>query len=546
MKTTGACAAVLSTLSFFAITGAAITLSGCVEGPNEAVQEVTIEPGTQDSTGIQTAIDTLPTEGGIVLLKAGLWNMDPDAIPTPPPPADDIAGHVLLRDNITIQCERGAELRWSGASWGLIFQGAGVDNVTIDGCDFTIDVDCSSMPTPGCEDPRAWTPDTTYSAVGMKVKNGANVYELASIGTSAASGGPTGTGSGIVDNLATWDYVGTGVGVPTNYHTSISMRPASNIRIANNSFRYVGDTPSPTDTMHAVLGSFDNALISDNVVTHMQIKAGVGSDSGAVRRNLSIVNNQFLEPFNYAVSVVSQIADEGWDGLDISHNLILDPGSNGTIYVGPDGEPKDCARLTGLNISNNVMRGAWGTNTKGILVRSCEVSSGWTISDNVMLNDGSLLAIYGMRLSDNQGHPAHRVTVSGNIVGGEGAGFDQYGISVSTKGDTWVVDGNAIDGARGMSVTLGGDGYVVSDNIIKSQSHGLTVTAQGSGFTNLIVSGNVIKADTAWKDVVHRDDGASLTFDAFFNGNKLDAGTNVTLWGGDAVGFCSNNRPSDC
>jgi hypothetical protein len=41
------------------------------------------------------------------------------------------------------------------------------------------------------------------------VTNGGNVYVLTAGGTSAGSGGPTGTGGSITDNGCTWAYVGT-------------------------------------------------------------------------------------------------------------------------------------------------------------------------------------------------------------------------------------------------------------------------------------------------------------------------------------------------
>jgi hypothetical protein len=59
--------------------------------------------------------------------------------------------------------------------------------------------------------PLAWQPGHDY-VVDDKVINGANIYKCVVGGHSAASGGPTGIGSGIVDNTATWDWV---VGVPT-------------------------------------------------------------------------------------------------------------------------------------------------------------------------------------------------------------------------------------------------------------------------------------------------------------------------------------------
>lgn len=51
---------------------------------------------------------------------------------------------------------------------------------------------------------------STYYPVGFTVKNGSNLYRVTVAGTSDASGGPTGTGSGITDNGVTWNYIGPG------------------------------------------------------------------------------------------------------------------------------------------------------------------------------------------------------------------------------------------------------------------------------------------------------------------------------------------------
>jgi hypothetical protein len=61
-----------------------------------------------------------------------------------------------------------------------------------------------------------WAPTTSYAAapgpinIAQRVTNGGNIYLCTQSGTSAGSGGPTGTGSGILDGSVKWDYVGPG------------------------------------------------------------------------------------------------------------------------------------------------------------------------------------------------------------------------------------------------------------------------------------------------------------------------------------------------
>lgn len=58
----------------------------------------------------------------------------------------------------------------------------------------------------------AWAPSTAYSG-SVTRRNGIRTYTLTTPGTSAASGGPTGTGTGITDGTCVWSYFGVTVGV---------------------------------------------------------------------------------------------------------------------------------------------------------------------------------------------------------------------------------------------------------------------------------------------------------------------------------------------
>lgn len=54
---------------------------------------------------------------------------------------------------------------------------------------------------------QAWAGSTTYE-IGNQVVLGGNIYICDTNGVSAATGGPTGTGTNIVDGTTRWDYVG--------------------------------------------------------------------------------------------------------------------------------------------------------------------------------------------------------------------------------------------------------------------------------------------------------------------------------------------------
>lgn len=67
----------------------------------------------------------------------------------------------------------------------------------------------------------AWAATTAYN-VGDRRTNGGNAYQCTIAGTSAGSGGPTTTGSAIVDGGVTWRYLGAGTGAVDVLAASVS------------------------------------------------------------------------------------------------------------------------------------------------------------------------------------------------------------------------------------------------------------------------------------------------------------------------------------
>jgi len=57
----------------------------------------------------------------------------------------------------------------------------------------------------------AWAGTTGYT-LGQRRTNSGNIYEVITPGTSAGSGGPSGTGTNITDNTVHWKFIGTGTG----------------------------------------------------------------------------------------------------------------------------------------------------------------------------------------------------------------------------------------------------------------------------------------------------------------------------------------------
>jgi uncharacterized phage protein gp47/JayE len=72
----------------------------------------------------------------------------------------------------------------------------------------------------------AWVGSTAY-AVDDFVANDSNIYVCTVAGTSAASGGPTGTADGITDGSCEWNFVGDGIGFVEHGFTAEQFGPIS-------------------------------------------------------------------------------------------------------------------------------------------------------------------------------------------------------------------------------------------------------------------------------------------------------------------------------
>jgi len=83
---------------------------------------------------------------------------------------------------------------------------------------------------------QAWAA-SNVTAVGQYCTNGGNSYVCTSAGTTAASGGPTGTSTGITDGTVTWNYVGSGTLFDVtlgnvNLQTGVQVTPTQTLLMA--------------------------------------------------------------------------------------------------------------------------------------------------------------------------------------------------------------------------------------------------------------------------------------------------------------------------
>ena len=95
--------------------------------------------------------------------------------------------------------------------------------------------------------PTAWQATTAYT-VGVLKTNGGKIYRCATAGTSAGSGGPSGTTSGIVDGTCTWDYIATGAN--TNSLAFVALYSGT----VGNSIRVTVSAGSKANSWKIVIG----------------------------------------------------------------------------------------------------------------------------------------------------------------------------------------------------------------------------------------------------------------------------------------------------
>lgn len=121
----------------------------------------------------------------------------------------------------------------------------------------------------------AWAGSTSYT-LGQRRHNGGNVYEVTDPGVSAASGGPTGTGGGIVDGGVEWRYLGPGTGAVDVAATATETGPVQGFAFS------VTVIDTPVSGWQGVINMLDAA-----------VGANIESDSAArARRALSFSSGE--------------------------------------------------------------------------------------------------------------------------------------------------------------------------------------------------------------------------------------------------------------
>jgi len=112
----------------------------------------------------------------------------------------------------------------------------------------------------------AWVGSTSYS-VGNVVSKSGKAYQCTTAGTSASSGGPTGTGSSITDGTVTWRYLREDNLAPIS-QSQYDTRWAQLVEYAGANSLAVYPCLCTTDDFDAIAaGSYQNATVTASITT---------------------------------------------------------------------------------------------------------------------------------------------------------------------------------------------------------------------------------------------------------------------------------------
>ena len=172
----------------------------------------------------------------------------------------------------------------------------------------------------------AWAGSAPYSTVGQMVQNGTGVYVLVAAGTSASSGGPTGTGSDIQDGTAYWRYNTTADQLW--YHTTLGAQNNVSYNLGGTATDYRGFLfGGGVGVYLSCPGSAPNCATYVNEAVGAEIDAFMATGTSAERRAvLQIVGG----------SGGAQASYEDW-GISIGSSKTAGQGLlNPLIFVGND------------------------------------------------------------------------------------------------------------------------------------------------------------------------------------------------------------------
>lgn len=259
-----------------------------------------------------------------------------------------------------------------------------------------------------------WVGSTAYT-VGQTRYNNYRLYIVTANGTSAASGGPTGTGTGITDGSVTWDYVSTYAGLIEPLDTIPAWAALTAYKI--------GD-----------------AMTSDTGRCYLCVQEGVSSDLAPTGTGAGIVDGTCK--WNY----INGTNANGWQ-VDL---VRIDACRNAIYTVGGDSNSGCMSRF------DIVACTSWGIHDASFLgnvYRDGQIS-GCAAGGYTVTNPNAAVSFRDVYLEQDQ--PGCTITNRTIVTGAlQAAGF-------TAPNNGFVQDGNRVNGLKfavngvGDEITMGG------------------------------------------------------------------------------------------
>jgi hypothetical protein len=348
----------------------------------------------------------------------------------------------------------------------------------------------------------AWTASTAYG-VGTNANNGGRIYQVTSAGTSAGSGGPSGTGSAITDGGVTWKYVsadfsGDRVGIQAELNILSPNDPAT----PNDSSRQ-WQAMLGTTTIHANQGgtgfngnsagflyggadqmwAYSGATYLSGVVGR-ETDVGIQTGASAVQRTGMQVVSFYNVRGNYEDDGyrLASVGGPGFSiGYEISGGSAYAISSTGTLFGYLPPEP---GTLAGAGVSQVNPISALGVDLSGTEQTVAAIRT----------TGGTLITGAGVESIQSL-----KVSTSGTTVSVDAVGYELASATISNAGTGYNANDHLYEPVTGsivQPVSVNGSG-VISSLFVVTPGH-YTGTAPTNPVTLLGGTGTGATAALSW------------------------------------------------
>ncbi|MEI7503587.1 MAG: hypothetical protein WCJ61_09920, partial [Paludibacter sp.] len=228
----------------------------------------------------------------------------------------------------------------------------------------------------------SWT-SKTYAVNNTVTNDGVKVYICTTAGASAASGGPTGTGTGITDGAAKWNYIGASASTAT---ATATYNGINSLTVDALSISGTVNYPNSSSTL--------TLNVNNDITINTGASLLCGTQTNAVTHLLNvggnITNNGTFTPVTTAGT---KVVDVTLNGTSANQNLCAATFNNLTINNTASSNPG--ATLTGAVTVNNSLSftaGKLSLGANSLTIASSGSILGANATNYIVTNGAGLLS----------------------------------------------------------------------------------------------------------------------------------------------------------